>query len=252
MNYQPIDAIKQWQKACQTIREVWVKTFLLMSPLKPMEKGWDGAGGLQKPRNNPFEVCAFAADEARLADYVRVLKTEQFLFFPAKGKFANIEFAYIAYNISLADAQRLGRRYDQREIVFGRVKCDGKITFQYFRKSQSEYAQTKDRNRNYVFGEERVVCLPLTAPNLPDSAYALSGCSELFAGMAYVNDLMEERSVRYWAYKQRFKRFLRESLDDRFTPWGRRQRRADLWGKHYDIECEAYQKAFPENENNQQ
>jgi len=235
------------QKAQQAIDRKRVKTLLIMSAENPMGQ-LTSESMPEIPRNNPNSVCKVADNEERTDIYAERLKRHQFCYFPAKGKYGNIDYSFIAYNIALDDAMRLGRYFDQRDIIFGEVTEQGTVAFSLYRKDESEFATVKDKTRQYCHKETIEEHLPIASDaNNPLDTCLSASLQNIVEGMAWVNDLVEERSQAHWSYATRYQRNLDESISDHFTPWGRRQRRSTLWGSHYELDCNAYERAFPEN-----
>lgn len=214
-----------------------VKTFLIMSAENHTGETLSDGAVLEIPQNNPNPVCTTVNNEERTKIYATMLRKHQFCHFPVKGKYGSIEYSFIVYNIALDDAKRFGRYFDQRDIIFGEVTERDTVTFNLYRKDESEFANVKDKTRNYSHKETIEECLPMDV-----DAYMSETLRNVVSGMAFVNELVEERCQKHWSYATRYHRNLTESISDNFTPWGRRQRRAGLWGKYYEIECNAYER----------
>jgi len=229
--------------AQQAIDGKRVRTLLIMSAENPM-------GNFEIPENNPNPVCTAVSNKERTDIYAAMLRKHQFCCFPAKGKCGNLEYSFIVYNIALDDAMRLGRYFDQRDIIFGEVVEEGKVALSLYRKDESEFANAKDKTRNYRHKRTAEASLPVDSAASDHCAAADNTLQNIVSGMAFVNSLVEERSRKHWSYATRYNRNLKASISDNYTPWGRRQRRADLWGKHYELDCNAYEQAFPENNPN--
>jgi len=252
------------QKAQQAIDGKRVKTLLIMSAENPMGKQLQSDTILEIPRNNPNPVCTAVSNKERTNLFANMLEKQQFCYFPVKGKYENIEYSYIVYNISLDDAKRFGRYFDQRDIIFGKVKEQGVVAFYLYRKDESEFANVKDSYRDYHHTETKNGYLPIDSNandyytaigrhnkfSIPFDAYMSESLHNIVSGLAFVNEIVEDRSRKHWSYAKRYNRNLNESISDTYTPWGRRQRRADLWGKNYEIECNAYERYFPRNNTN--
>jgi len=249
------------QKAQQAIDGKRVKTLLIMSAENPMGNQLQSDIVLEIPSNNPNPVCTTVNNKERTNLFAEMLKSQQFCYFPVKGKYGNVEYSYIVYNISLDDAKRFGRYFDQRDIIFGEVKEQGSVAFNLYRKDESEFANVKDVNRDYYYVETKDGYLPIDSDandyytaigrhnkfSIPFETYMSESLRNIVSGLAFVNEIVEERNQKHWSYAKRYNRNLNESISDSYTPWGRRQRRADLWGKNYEIECDAYERAFPQN-----
>jgi len=178
------------------------------------------------------------------------LQSRQYVWFPVNGKYGNLEHPFMVYNCSLGDMKAIGRTFDQESFIFAEVNTtdDGaEVVFSYYQKPYSETTKTgddgkkikpSDRDYKYIESKKEYVRLDNDADDFFTSIgknFKFTIPFDIFAEQVdRVNEMILERCNKHEQYLLSHKRLISESVSDEFTFNGRRLRRAQLYGTHYE------------------
>lgn len=178
------------------------------------------------------------------------LQSRQFVWFPVKGKYGNTEHPFMIYNCSIEDLKTIGRTFDQESFIFAEVRINAdnaQVVFSYYQKFYPETAKTdeggkklKPSEKDYQFIESKSEFV--TLDNDVDDFFTSIGRNFKFTipfdifleQVESVNKMILERCSKYEQYQKSHERLISESISDELTFNGRRLRRAQLYGTHYE------------------
>ena len=210
-----------------------VKTFGIITAENPMGISY----GSKENKDRNMELRMFLA-------------SRQYLFFPAKGKYGNVEHPFLIYNISLDDMKLIGKKFDQESFIYAEVDNSGEqphVVFSYFAKEYSEAAEAdangnpiKPSQREYKFIESKDIYTGLDSET--SDYFTALGRNFKFSipfdifneAIEKYNNFVNERCEKHQEYKALFGKRLDESIQSGRVGRSRRLARARLYGKNYE------------------
>lgn len=163
----------------------------------------------------------------KLRSYLQIC---QFLWFQTKGEYGTSEHPFLIYNCALGDMKMIGNTFDQESFIFAIVKpnADGsEVVFSCYQKN-CQYIESKTESVKW--------------DDITDDLFTSIGKKfnftipfDVFAKQVEdVNKLILERCNKHKEYLLSHERLISESISDDFAFNGRRLRRAQLYGTHYE------------------
>ena len=178
---------------------------------------------------NPMGVKTLPSEnKKRYNELTDFLSSHQFVYFPVKGKYGSVEHSLMIYNISLEACKNIGKRFNQESFIYANVK-DNSVIFSYYQKNgdNSPYNKIEDIEK-YVDTTENDDFFTAIGRN-----FKFTIPFKIFEShIDKINSIITER-CKNENYKNNYKVWLSESVNDNKTLYSQRFKRAKLWGKNY-------------------
>lgn len=177
------------------------------------------------------------------------LRSKQYMYYPVRGKYGNIEHPFMVYNVSLEDMKTIGRTFDQESFIYAEIDNNqGRphVKFSFYKKDFSENTnidngkRLKPSQREYRFIESKDVYVRINTESDDDFTaigrnFKFSIPFDIFSeSINRFNNFINERCEKYEEYNNSCERLIRESIQPNRTAHSRRIKRAQLYGNHFE------------------
>lgn len=159
---------------------------------------------------------------------IELLRNNQYIYFPVKGKYNNIEHLVMVYNISINDSENIGLKYNQESFIYATVLDDNLVNFSYYQKGETgNYAKIEDIQKYVDATDDDFTAI--------GRHFKFRIPFKIFEGQCRkINNIIKERCEND-IYQRNYNKWINESISDEFTPHAQRIRRAKLWGTNYKM-----------------
>ena len=167
-------------------------------------------------------------------ELISELQSQQYIYFPVRGKYNDTEHSLMIFNISLNSSLNIGLKYNQESFIYATVapsETEGKneATFSYYEKGVKGGYRKVEETKEYLIVNDR-----------KDYFTAISRKFKFTIPFKYfneccmkINNIIAERSSVNDIYKDNYKMWINESVSSSQTPKSQHLYRAKLWGKNY-------------------
>ena len=191
--------------------------------------------GIITAENPMDEQSCSQENEIRNKKLHSLLRSRQYVFCPVEGRYGNVEHSFMICNVSLEDMKEIGREFDQKSFIYAEINSEQgqpQLSFSYFQK-------LKPRGE-YRFVEKNDVYTSIDAE--ADEFFTATGRNFKFTipfdmfneAVEYYNNFVNERCQKHEEYDNYCEMLINESIQANRTGMGRRIRRAQLYGTHYE------------------